>query len=105
MATKIRKNDKVKILTGKDAGKEGTVLKVLKEEGKILVENVNVVKKHVKPGTLSNEGGIVSMEKAIDASNAMVICEKCNVPVRVGFTVEKDKKFRACKKCGERLGK
>lgn len=102
---KFRKEDKVKILKGKDIGKEGTVLKVIKEENKILVEGVNIVKKHVKPGAVSKEGGIIKMEKPINASNAMVICNKCNKPTRVGFKLEKDKKFRVCKKCSETLDK
>ncbi len=102
---KIRKDDKVKIIAGKDLGKEGTVLKVFKEKDRVLVEGINIVKKHVKPGTISKEGGIISMEKPIHVSNVMVICEKCNGPVKIGFKVEKDKKFRVCKKCGEVLGK
>lgn len=103
MAQKIRKDDKVKIVTGKDKGKEGKVLKVFKDTGKVLVEGVNVVKRHVKPGVVSQEGGIISVEKPIDMSNAMVVCSKCSRPVRVGFKTEKDKKVRICRRCGESL--
>lgn len=102
---KIRKDDKIKVIAGKDLGKEGTVLKVYSDKDKVLVEGINVVKKHVKPGAVSKEGGIVNMEKPINVSNVMVICEKCNEPTRIGFKIEKDKKYRTCKKCGEVLGK
>lgn len=102
---KLRTKDKVKIIAGKDKGKEGVVQKVLRTKGKVVVEGVNVVKRHVKPGIVSQEGGIISMEKPIDVSNAMVICEKCQGPVRIGFKDVKGKKYRVCKKCGEALDK
>lgn len=102
---KIKINDKVKIMAGKDLGKTGTVLKVFKDKNRILVEGVNKVTKHVKPGEVSDEGGIINIEKSIDASNAMVICSKCNAPVRIGYKVNDGKKTRVCKKCGEALGK
>ncbi len=102
---KIKTNDKVKIIAGKDKGKEGVVKKILTAKSKVLVEGVNIVKRHVKPGVVSKEGGIISMEKPIDVSNAMVICEKCQRPVKVGFKDVKGKKYRVCKKCGETLDK
>lgn len=102
---KIKKGDKVRVITGKDKGKEGSVLSVLKEEGRVMVEGVGIVKKHVKPGTLSKEGGIVSVEKPIDVSNVMVICDKCSRPVRVRISVVKEKKHRVCVRCGEFLAK
>ena len=77
---KIHKNDKVKVITGKDKGKEGKVLTVFKKKNKVLVEGINIVKKHVKPGTVSKEGGIISMEKPLDASNVMVVKGKKNDP-------------------------
>ncbi|MFA5776539.1 MAG: 50S ribosomal protein L24 [Patescibacteria group bacterium] len=102
---KIRKNDKVKILVGKDAGKQGKVLMVLKEAQKVVVEGVNIVKKHVKPGKVSKKGGIIKIEKPVSVSNVMLICEKCGKAVRVGFSIVGDKKYRVCKKCGEVFGK
>jgi len=102
---KIRKNDKVKILVGKDRGKQGKVLMVLKDSNKLVVEGINIVKKHIKPGKVSKEGGIIKIEKPISVSNAMVICEKCGKAVRLGFSIIGDKKYRVCKKCGEVLGK
>lgn len=102
---KIRKGDKVKILTGKDKGKTGTVLMTLKERGKVLVEGINIVKKHVKPGTVSKEGGIVSIEKPIDVSNVMFFDEKNKKTARIGFKVADGKKYRISKKTGEILDK
>ena len=98
---KIHSGDKVKIISGKDRGKIGKVLKVLKKRNKIIVEGVNMVQKHVKPGTISEEGGIVSIEKPIDASNVMYYDEKINKPVRVGFKIIDGKKYRISKKTGE----
>ena len=103
MSMKIRKDDKVKILAGKDKGKEGKVLKVFKETRKVMVEGVNVVKRHVKPGVVSQEGGIISVEKPVNMSNVMVICNKCSRPVRVGFKIADGKKTRICTKCKEEL--
>lgn len=100
---KIRKNDKVKIITGKDKGKEGTVLKVLIQEGRVVVEGVNIVKKHVKPGAVSKEGGIIEVEKPINMSNVMVMCGKCKRPVRVCFLIKEGKKTRVCNKCKGKL--
>jgi large subunit ribosomal protein L24 len=102
---KIRKNDKVKVLLGKDAGKQGKVLMVLKDQGKVVVEGINIVKRHVKPGAVSKEGGIVKIEKPLSVSNVMLVCEKCGKPVRTGFSIVGDKKYRVCKKCGEVFGK
>jgi len=106
MAMKIIKGDKVKVLVGKDRGKEGNVVKVLTSAGRVLVEGVNVLKKHVKPGQVSKEGGIVSVERPINISNVSLVCPKCKSATRVGFVTGKDgKKNRICKKCGEVLGK
>lgn len=102
---KIRKNDKVKVLVGKDRGKMGKVLMVLKDANKVIVEGVNLVSRHVKPGKVSKEGGIIKIEKPIDASNVMLVCPKCQKAVRVGFSIVSKKKFRLCKKCGEVLEK
>ena len=100
---KIRKGDKVKVITGKDTGKEGAVLSVFKATNKVLVEGVNVVKKHVKPGTVSKEGGIVSMEKPLSASNVRVVNPKTKAPERIGYKTEAGKKVRYFKKTGNVL--
>lgn len=102
---KIRKDDKVKILVGKDRGKQGKVLMVLKDTDKIVVEGINVVKRHIKPGKVSKEGGIIKIEKPVSVSNVMLVCEKCGKAVRLGFSIAGGKKYRVCKKCGEVFGK
>jgi large subunit ribosomal protein L24 len=102
---KIRKDDKVKIIKGKDAGRQGKVLVVTPETNRVLVEGINIAKRHVKPGAVSKEGGILSIERSISISNVMLVCPKCSAPSRVGFSVADGKKFRVCKKCGEKLGK
>jgi large subunit ribosomal protein L24 len=102
---KIRKGDKVKIISGKDKGKIAPVLKVLKDSNKIVVEGVNIAKKHVKPGTVSKEGGIIKIEKPIDVSNVMYFDEKLNKTVRLGFKVVNGKKYRVSKKTGEIVDK
>jgi large subunit ribosomal protein L24 len=103
MPIKIRKGDKVKIMLGKDNGK---VVRVLLDEGKVLVEGVNVLKKHVKPGEVSKEGGIISVERPINVSDVMLVCPNCKKTTRVGFGLTKSgKKARICKKCGEIVDK
>lgn len=102
---KIKKGDKVKIISGKDKGKVAPVLKVLEQTGKIVVEGVNKVKKHVKPGAVSKEGGIISIEEPIDASNVMYFDEKLNKTVRIGYKIVNGKKYRVSKKSGEIIDK
>ncbi|OGC50465.1 50S ribosomal protein L24 [candidate division WWE3 bacterium RIFCSPHIGHO2_01_FULL_40_23] len=99
---KIKKGDKVKVIAGKDKGKEGTVREVSKS-GRVVIEGVNIVKKHVKAGKVSKEGGIISMEKPIDASNVMVVCEKCKREVRTMQKLVDGKKYRVCKRCGNTI--
>ncbi len=101
---RIRKDDKVMVITGKDAGKIGKVLKILRKSDKVLVEKVNVAKRSVRPNPYRREpGGIVEKEMPLSISNVMVVCSKCNKPVKVGYRVENGKKVRFCKKCNETL--
>ena len=102
---KIHKNDKIKVILGKDRGKTGKVLMVLTESAKVVVEGVNIVSRHVKPGKVSKEGGIIKIEKPIAISNVMLVCGKCGKPVRLGYSIAGGKKYRVCKKCGEVFGK
>ena len=102
---KIKKDDKVIVISGKDKGKIGKVLKVLPSRGKVLVEGVNIAKRHVKPGTISKEGGIVSIEKAVDVSNVMFYSDKDKRPIRIGYKFVEGKKKRVGKKTGEVLDK
>ncbi|OUP09856.1 50S ribosomal protein L24 [Collinsella sp. An2] len=104
MGMSIKKGDTVKILSGKDRGKQGTVLRAYPAEGKIKVEGVQMVKKAVRPNQQNQQGGIVSQEAKIDASNAMLVCPKCGAATRVGHKQGeldgKRTKIRVCKKCG-----
>ena len=100
----IKKDDKVKVLAGKDKGKIGKVLKVDRKKGKILVEKINIVKRHSKPTQQNRQGGIVEKEMPIQWSNVMVMCGKCVKPARVKIQrLEDGKKIRACVKCDEAL--
>lgn len=100
---KIHKGDKVQVIAGKDKGKIATVLKAMITEAKVVVEGVNIVKRHIKPNAVSKEGGIVSIEKPIDVSNVMFYSDKLKRPVRVGFKMIDGKKVRIAKPSGEVL--
>ena len=97
---KIKKNDTVKVVTGKDKGKTGKVVKVDSDKGRVIVQGINIVKKAQKPKSQNDKGGIISIEAALDISNVMVVCKKCG-PTRVGFKVDSKSKSRICKKCGD----
>ena len=100
---KIKKNDTVLILTGKDAGKTGKVISAAPAENKIKVDGVNVQMKSRKARNANETSAIVKQVGAIDASNAMIVCPACNKATRVSYKIEGDKKFRICKKCGASL--
>lgn len=99
---KIRKGDKVKILLGKDRGKEGKVEFVLGKRKKIFVGGVNLYKRHVKKQG-NSEGGIIDIPKPLNISNVALICPNCNKVTRIGFKLEKSLKVRICKKCGKEI--
>lgn len=96
----VKKGDKVKVITGKDKGKEGVILSAFPKKDRVLVEGVNIVKKHVKPNQLNPQGGIVTKEAAIHVSNVMLIDPKTGEPTRVGTKIEDGKKVRVSKKTG-----
>ncbi len=96
----VKKGDKVKVITGKDKGKEGVILAAFPKQDRVLVEGVNIVKKHVKPNQLNPQGGIVRQEAAIHVSNVMLIDPKSGEPTRVGYKIENGKKVRVAKKSG-----
>jgi large subunit ribosomal protein L24 len=101
----IRRNDTVKVITGRDKGKEGRVLRVFPNDAKILVEHVMIVKKHVRPNPQRNiKGGIAEQESRSAISNVQLVCPTCG-PVRIGHEVRGDRKVRVCKKCGTTLDK
>jgi len=100
---KIKKGDTVKILTGKDRGKKGKVVQVFPKEGKIMIENINMMVKNVRPKKAGEKGQKVEYAAPIDISNVNLICPKCSKPTRVGHKVLKDEKIRICKKCKEKI--
>jgi len=101
----IRRNDTVKVITGRDKGKQGRVLRVFPADSKVLVEHVMMVKKHVRPNPQRNvQGGIAEQESRIAISNVQLVCPTCGT-VRIGHEVRGDKKVRVCKKCGTTLDK
>jgi large subunit ribosomal protein L24 len=101
----IRRNDTVKVITGRDKGKQGRVLRVFPADAKVLVEHVMIVKKHVRPNPQRNiQGGIAEQESRISISNVQLVCPTCG-PVRIGHEVRGDQKVRVCKKCGTTLDK
>ena len=98
----IKKDDKVKIITGKDKGKIGKVLKAVNKKDRILVENINVIKRHTRPTAQNRQGGIVESEAPIHWSNVMLMCNKCVSPVRIKMQrLDNGKKVRVCRKCNE----
>ena len=99
--TNVKKGDQVEVLSGKDKGARGEVLRALPAEGKVVVEGVAVVKRHTKPTQANQQGGIVEKEAAIDVSNVALVCPSCGKATRVGHDHNAEgKKVRVCKKCG-----
>ena len=101
LATPIRKNDNVVVITGKDRGKRGRVLKVLRVKNRLVIEGVNIIKRHTKPNPQRNiKGGLVEREAALHASNVQVVCPECGKPTRIGRKILGDgRKVRVCRKC------
>ena len=98
----VRRDDTVKVIAGKDKGKEGKVLRALPKKGRVVVEKVNVVKKAMRPTQANPSGGIASMEAPINVSNVMLVCPSCKAATRVAHRFdEQGKKHRVCKKCGK----
>jgi len=99
---KLKKEDTVEVITGKNKGKRGRILKILRDKDRILVEGVNMVKKAKKRRKQQDRGGIIEIEAALHSSNLMIVCKKCG-PTRIGYKIDGDGKVRICKKCGEAL--
>ena len=100
---KIKKDDKVVVLAGKDKGKQGKVLVADPKGGKVTVEGVNVATKHQKPQGQNREGGIIKIETPIYVSKVQLVCPKCGKGTRVGYKLADGKKVRVCKKCGAEI--
>lgn len=97
---KIRKGDRVQVLSGKDRGKTGTVTRAYPERGRVIVDGVNIAKKHQKPTSQTNTGGIIDKEMPIAVDSVAIICGSCGKPTRIGYRFESDgTKVRICRKC------
>jgi len=104
--SRVKKDDVVMVISGKDRGKKGKVLKTYPSEKKIIVEGVNFTKKHQRPTNQYREGGIIERESPIYVSKVLVVCPNCDKPTRIAHkTLEDGSKVRACKKCGEIIDK
>jgi large subunit ribosomal protein L24 len=99
---KLKKDDTVQVIAGKDKGKRGRILKILRDKDRVLVEGVNIVKKAKKRKNQQDRGGIIEIEAALHSSNLMIVCKKCG-PSRIGYKIDGENKIRVCKKCGEAL--
>jgi large subunit ribosomal protein L24 len=96
---KLKKGDTVLIISGKDKGRTAKILKSLVKERQILVEGINIKKKHVKPKREGEKGQVISVATPLQVSNVKFLCPKCGKASRLGYSIVKDKKFRVCKKC------
>ena len=98
---KLKKGDKVQVITGKDLGKQGEVTRVLRERNKVIVDGINVAKKHQKATKATMQGGIIDKDMPLDASNVALICDACSAATRIGYRFDADgTKVRICRKCG-----
>jgi ribosomal protein L24, bacterial/organelle len=99
---KLRKEDQVQVISGKDKGKQGKIIRIDRDKGKAIVAGVNMVKKAQKKRKQTDRGGIIEIEAPIAMSNIMIVCRKCG-PTRIGYKIQGDAKKRVCRKCGEAL--
>ncbi len=102
-ARRLRKDDTVMVIAGRERGKTGKVLRVLADDDRVLIERINMVKKHAKPRGVQQPGGIVEREASIHASNVVPICGRCNKPTRVARRSIEGRSQRLCRRCGEAL--
>jgi len=100
---KIKKGDTVLIISGKDKGKKAKVLESFLEQNKVLIEGINLVRRHRKPRREKEKGQIVELPKPIDLSNVKLVCPKCGQPTRVGYRLTDKGKYRICKKCHQEI--
>lgn len=100
---KIKKNDTVLIISGKHKGKKGKVLQSFPLKRKVIIEGINLHKKHQRGKKSGEKGQIVEIPSPLDVSNVKIICLKCNRPTRIGYSIQGDKKSRSCKKCGQEI--
>jgi len=104
--SRIRKNDTVMVITGREKGKTGKVLRVVREKNRVVIERLHMVKRHQKPRSQQSPGGVVEKEASIDLSNVMIMCDRCNAPARIGSRrLEDGSGVRTCRRCGEAIDK
>ena len=104
MGLRVKKEDTVVVLSGKDKGKRGRIISVIPKKDRVVVERINMVKKHMKPNNQYRQGGIIEKEAPLHVSNVMLVCPKCDKPSRIeNKRLEDDRKLRVCKKCKEVL--
>ena len=99
---KIRKDDTVQVIAGKDKGKRGAVVRVIAKKDAVIVSGINMVKKAMRKRSQQDQGGIAEIEAPLNISNVAIVCKKCG-PTQIGFKIDGDKKTRVCRKCGEAL--
>jgi large subunit ribosomal protein L24 len=104
-SSRIRKDDKVQVISGKETGKKGKVLFAVPAKGRIVVEGINMMKRHTRPSQKNPQGGVITKEAPLPISNVMLICPSCNEPTRVGRRREEHGAVRICKKCGQDIDK
>lgn len=97
---RLREGDKVKVISGKDAGKESRISRVIPRRNQVIVEGANTVRKHQKARGRTMQAGIIDKDMPIDASNVMIVCDDCGLPTRIGYRVDENGKQRICKRCG-----
>ena len=100
---RIHKGDNVLIISGKDKARKGKVIESLPKKGKVVVEGINIIKKHVRPKKTGEKGQIIQRAAPLDVSNVKLICPKCGEATRIGYKIEGKKKYRICKKCGAEI--
>ena len=103
MSMKVKKNDKILVLSGKDKGKISKIIAVNPKDLTVIVENVNIVKKHLKPKRQGEKGRVIEIHKPLSISKIKLVCPKCNKATRVGYKYEEKNKFRVCKKCNQKI--
>jgi large subunit ribosomal protein L24 len=100
---KLRKGDRVRVLSGKDVGREGEITRVIVEQNRVIIDGVNVAKKHQRATKATMQGGIIDKDMPINASNVAIVCGSCGQPTRIGYRFEGTEKVRVCRKCEKDL--
>jgi large subunit ribosomal protein L24 len=100
---KLKKGDRVQVIAGKDLGKQGEITRVIRERNRVIVDGVNVAKRHQRSTKATMQGGIIDKDMPIHVSNVAIVCSSCGGPTRIGYRIEGPDKIRVCRKCGKEL--